>query len=256
MTPLRSLGLDDLTLTDEGSYRHVGIYRELKQAMSARGLRFLVPTEGSGVDRYGSVLLLNLAFWQPEDVAEVLVDDVLAADQLAHNAWHRLAHAALGEHARTADAILLAESIASAFDLYLVGRLVGHAPDSEFLETQVPAMREAAENAGVDAAGFEAIVERAVANPEQAFEQLRQLLFDTSTALVRARGVEEAAAILAIAAKHPMGALLHHYELPTWVLYARAYASSAEPSDAVRTIDRELRGAADPIDWLERHWLA
>jgi len=255
MTSLRSVSLSDLDIEDERSFRHVGIYQSLKRAMVARGLTFLVPTEGSGIDRYESVLLLNLAFWSPDDVAEVLIDERLTADQLAHNAWHKLAHAALGEDARTAEGILFAECVASAFDVYSVGRLVGHAVDSDFLETQVPAMREAAENAGLDEEGFEALVARTIENPERAFEELRQLLFDTTTALVSAPGLTKAAEVLAAASSHPMAPLLHHYELPTWVLYARAYGTSQGRSETVRAMDRALREAADPMAWLEKHWV-
>ncbi len=255
MTALRTLALTELTIEDEGSFRHVGIYRELKQALLTRGVQFLVPNEGGGVESYESVLLLNLAFWSPDDVAEVLLDERITADQLAHNAWHRLATSALGEHARTTEGLLLAECVASAFDVYFVGRLVGHAVESDFLETQVPRMREAAEAAGVDEDAFELLIERMVANPEQAFESLRQLLFDTTTALVQAPDLAAAAAILAGTAGHPMAALLHHYELPTWVLYARAYGTSPGRCEAVRAVDGELRAARDPIAWLETHWL-
>lgn len=251
-----SCELADLTLEDEASFRHVGLYRELKRAMVDAKLRFLVARPESGVDRLDSVLLLNLAYWTPDAAAEVLVDDRLAADQLVHSAWHRLAHDALGSAARSADGLLFAEALASAFDVYLVGRLVGHAPESGFLETQVPAMRDAAEAAGLDEAGFERLLDRMVAEPESAFESLRQLLFDTTTALVAAPDLESAAVVLARAADHPMGALLHHYELPSWVLYARAYGSAVDPCDAVRALDRTLRSERDSLAWLERNWLS
>ena len=67
--------------------------------------------------------------------------------------------------------------------------------------------------------------------------------------------IQRAAEILAANSKHPMAPLLHHYELPTWVLYARAYGTSQGPCEAVRAIDRELRAAVDPIAWLETHWI-
>lgn len=256
MPSLRSASLADLSIEDERSFHHVGLYRELKRAMVERDLRFLVAVPGGGVDRYEDTLLLNLAFWHPDEVSEVLVDELLTADQLAHNAWHRLANEHLEEHARTADGILFAESVASAFDVYLVGRLVGNAPDAEFLESQVPAMREAAEAAGLDEAGFAALVAWMQAEPERAFEELRQLLFDTTTALVAAHDIHHAAAVLEAQAKHRMAPLLHHYELPTWVLYARAYGTSRAPCEQVRSFDRELRGVSDPLALLEERWLA
>ena len=67
------------------------------------------------------------------------------ADVVAHAAWHYLAARALAPAAGrslSVDALFLGEAIASAFDVYLVGRLLGHAPRSTFLETQVPAMAE------------------------------------------------------------------------------------------------------------------
>jgi hypothetical protein len=259
MTLLRTVALADLTIDDERSFRHVGIYQELKRAIAPFGLKFNVPASPAlGPD---ATRVLNLAFWQPGQVAEVLPEDRMAADQLAHNAWHLMAQVALGADSGTADGMMLAEAVASAFDVYLVGRLIGHAPDSEFLATQVPAMSEAAEAAGVDEAGFEKLVERMAAEPERCFEELRALLFDTGTALVAATTARDldalhaASDVLGRAAAAPLGALLHHYELSTWVLHARAYATSLDPCEAVRAMDRELRAAPDAVVWLERHWL-
>src|SRR6202012_2696764 len=107
------------------------------------------------------VLFLNLTFWDPGEQGDVLASDVIPADVVTHVAWHHLARRALDKvgAGTSADALLLGEAIASAFDLHLVGRLLGHAPDAQFLETQVPAMAEVAEAAGLDEAGFEALLE-------------------------------------------------------------------------------------------------
>ncbi len=259
MSLLRTVALADLTLEDERSFRHVGVYHELKRVFTAAAPTFCVPaTSALGPD---AARVLNLALWRPGGVAEVLPDEHLTADQLAHNAWHLVAHGALGAHADAADGMLLAEAIASAFDVYLVGRLIGHGPDAEFLATQVPAMSDAAHAAGLDEAGFARLLERMAAEPERCFEELRALLFDTATALVGAAGasgmagLHAASEILGRAAAAPLGALVHHYELPTWVLHARAYATSLAPCEPVRAVDRALRGAEDAVAWLERAWL-
>lgn len=241
--------LDDLTIEDERSMSHVAVYAELRRWLRGAGVRFAV-MDGPRSDH---ALVLNLAFWRPGDLAEVLADDVITADQLAHNAWHALAAAKLGEGARSVAGLLLAEATASAFDIYLVGRLLGHAPDSDFLTSQVPAMADAALDAGLDEAGFESLLERASAEPEAAFEELRQLLFDTATALFAASDVSEAAEVLQSAEKHPFAALLHHYELSTWVLFARCYGRGDE--QAAIEVDRALRAADDSIAWLEENWL-
>ncbi len=243
------LQLDDLSIEDERSLAHVGVYAELKRWLRASNTRFAVM---SG-ERADHALVLNLAFWRPGDVAEVLADDVIAADQVAHNAWHAAAAARLGAASRSAAGLLLAEAVASAFDLYLVGRLLGHAPESSFLATQVPAMTEAAFDAGLDEDAFAALLAGASRDPEAAFEGLRQLLFDGSRQLLEAPDLEAAAAVFEGLEAHPYAALLHHYELSTWVLFARCYGEG--DGAAALAVDRELRESADSLAWLVEHWL-
>jgi hypothetical protein len=252
----RSLGLNELTITDEQSLRHVGLYDELKQALRRDGYRFRVPERGTAP--WDRVLFLNLTFWDPGEQGDVLESDVIPADVVTHVAWHHLARRALAGAGvgAGADALFLGEAIASAFDLYLIGRVLGHAPDAEILETQVPAMAEVAEAAGLDEAGFEALLESVAADPDRAFEDLRALLFDACTALVACAGVEDAAAALARFEGHRFGPLLHHYELSNWILYARAHAAGAlSPDAAVRAIDAALRSAPIALDWLQAKWL-
>ena len=240
---MRTMSLLELHIEDEASFRHVAIYADLKAALRRHDAKFCVDDAAE---------LLNLAFWRPAGVAEVLRDEVISADQVAHNAWHVVAAAALGDAAQSKEGLLLAESIASAFDIYMTGRLLGHSPDALFLTTQIPAMREAAELAGFEERQFTALLTAASDEPEKSFEQLRQLLFDVSTELVACDGIDDAARIMQQAAEHPFAPLLDHYELPTWVLFARAYGHDA--SADVRAIDRELRNADDSVAWLER-WL-
>src|SRR5262249_15015848 len=125
-----------------------------------------------------------------------------------------------------------------------------------FLETQVPAMAEVAEAAGLPEEGFEAILSDVSADPDRAFEDLRQLLFDAATTLVRSEGVEDAALALAPLDRHRFGPLLHHYELSNWVLYGRAYAATKlAPDPEVRAFDASLRAAPCALDRLEQEWL-
>ncbi len=209
---------------------------------------------------------MNLTFWDASEGGDVLVDDAIPADVVAHVAWHDLTRRALaaapGERrAPSAEGLFLGESIASAFDLYLVGRLLGHAPESEFLETQVPAMASIAESAGLNEDAFEALMAAVAADPERAFEDLRQLLFDASIALFRCRSTGEASDALAPFDARRFGALLHHYELSTWILYAKAYAAKPDPgsdasdAEAALAIDASLRGAPISLDWLTERWI-
>ena len=251
---IRSLTLDDLTIDDERSYRHVALYAELKASLRQDGYRFLVPEGGASWDR---VLFLNLTFWSPSEGGDLLAGDHIPADVVTHVAWHHLAARALGLDRRDAPAegMLLAESIASAFDLFLVGRLIGHAPGSDFLETQVPAMAEAAEAAGLSEDGFEALLADVARDPDRAFEDLRALLFDAGSALLRCTSIQAAAEVLDRFAAHRFAPILHHYELSTWILHARAAGGSVDPDPTARAVDAALRAAPVSLDWLAARWV-
>ncbi|MGK3990693.1 hypothetical protein WME99_47040 [Sorangium sp. So ce136] len=251
---LKSLTLDELTIDDERSFRHVGLYDDLKQVLRRDGYRFRVPEVEASWDR---VVFLNLTFWSQSEQGDLIASDHLAADVVAHVAWHHLAHRALTAARAgappSAEGLLLAEAIASAFDLYLVGRLLGHAPNADFLATQVPAMAEAAEAAGLSDAGFEALLEGVSADPERAFEDLRALLFDVTTALLPCDRMSRAAEILEGFDAHRFAPLLHHYELSNWLLSTRALGPAPDP--AARAVDAALRSAAVSLEWLEQRWV-
>ena len=255
--PLPSFGLGDLTIDDERSFRHVAIYDKLKRVLIDDAYAFRVPVPGSPRATWDRVVFLNLTFWSAAEPADVLVDRHIAADVVAHVAWHHLARKAVAPAgALSADALMFGESIASAFDLYLVGRLLGHAPDSEFLRSQVPAMSEAAEVAGLDEDAFETLLKSTADDPERAFEDLRALLFDAATTLVHCDSVDAAADALERFDSHRFAPLLHHYALSNWVLYARAYAPTRlAPDPLVRALDASLRAAPVSLDWLEQRWL-
>ena len=132
--PLRSLALDELKIDDEASFKHVAIYHRLKEALRKSEHRFKVAGVGENAS-WDRVLFLNLTFWSSADDASVLCDDHIAPDEIAHTALH---HVVGREVARVSAsgapspaALLFSEAIASAFDLYLVGRLLPNAPKSE-----------------------------------------------------------------------------------------------------------------------------
>ncbi len=257
----REVTLDAMTIDDAESFRHVGLYADLEEILRRDRYSFrILPRSASKAKtpRWDRALLLNLTFWGARG-GDVMVDEHIAADVVAHAAWHHLASRALSPSAKSApsaDALFLGEAIASAFDVYLVGRLLGHAPRSSFLATQVPAMADAASAAGLSADGFDALLAAIARDPDRAFEDLRALLFDASTTLVRCRGADDALDALAGFDRHPFAPLLHHYELSSWVLYARAYASTTTKDPRVRAVDRALRKAPVAIDWLANEWVS
>ena len=250
--------ITEMTIDDERSFAHVALYADLKQWLRLSNFRFRImpPARDERADR---VLLLNLTFWGANQGGDVLVCDVIPADVVTHVAWHDLAARALPslrpDGAPSVAALFLGEAIASAFDLYLVGSLLGRVKKSDFLDTQVPAMADAAHAAGLGPNEFAELLASFAADPVRAFADLRELLFDASTALYACRTVEQAAVALAAFDQHRFSALLHHYELSNWVLYARAYGD-ATPDPRAAAIDTALRTEPDALAWLTATWLA
>lgn len=243
--------LSELTIRDERTFRHIALYERLKQRLLDDGYTFRVAAEPGGAEDWARALFLNLTYWKGDGGDDVLAEWALDADVVAHAAWHHAVGALLAQDGPpSADALLFGEAVASAFDLYLLGRTFGRTRSSTFLDSAVPALIEAAMNAGLDEQAADALIQGVVDDPDAAFESLRALLFDVTTALVGCRDVDAAAAVLASVREHPFEPILHHYELSNWVLYAQAHSSSVAPDARVRALDAAMRAAPASVDWL------
>ena len=125
------------------------------------------------------------------------------------------------------------------------------------MTSQVPIMAEAAEQAGLSSDAFSVLMDDVVRDPEQAFEDLRALLLDVTMALFQCADAKAAQAALEAFVGHRFSALLHHFQLSAWVLYARAYGS-ADPAvgttSAIHQLDVALRQVPVSLDWLESNW--
>jgi hypothetical protein len=117
-------------------------------------------------------------------------------------------------------------------------------------------MAESASAAGLVGEDFDALLQGIADDPDRAFEDLRELLFDATRALTAAANAEEAHLALTRFDGHRLASLLHHYELSNWVLFARAYAKSGPNAGTrAREVDRALREAPVALDWLTKTWL-
>jgi hypothetical protein len=256
---LRDVGISELTIDDDAILTNIALYRGLRRHMKDRGYRFRVAEPGTSVS-WDRALFLNLTFWTQQGGGDVLCDEHLAADVLAHAALHhivneQLAFAAAGR-VPTATAAFFGESIASAFDLYLVGRLRENAPESDFIASQLPIMAETALQAGLSQAAFDLLIQTVQRDPERAFEDMRVLLFEVSLALHGCHGVDDALAVLSSFSTHRFASLLHHLQISNWVLHARAHATlHAAQDDAVHAFDATLRAAPCSLDWIAQHWI-
>jgi hypothetical protein len=260
---LETRTIDDLVIDDEASFAGVELYADLREILRRDRYEFRVLPR-SAAPRWDRALFLNLTFWGSDAGGDVLVDDHIAADVVAHVAWHHLAARAFapagssrGVARPSVEALVLGEAIASAFEVYLIGRLLRHAPSrSSFLETQVSAMAETARGAGMSKIHFEALLQSIALDPERAFEDLREILCDAARALAGCSTAAAALSVLAAFDAHRFGPLLHRYELSNWLLYARAYGAGAVGRDAaVRAVDQALRKHANPLAWLTRVWV-
>src|SRR5258708_28234233 len=120
--------VDELTIEDEASFRHVGLYADLKEVLRRAKYTFRVLPGGRHA-RADRALLLNLTYWSAEAGGDILAESRVPADVVAHVAWHHLAARALASAPRaplSVEALFLGESIASAFDVYLEGRSEEH----------------------------------------------------------------------------------------------------------------------------------
>jgi hypothetical protein len=262
MPTFTSKPLRKLHLQDAASFKALPLYHALYNALCAAKYTFRVlPKQDTG--RWDRAVTLNLTFWSADAGGDILVDNSIAPDVVAHVAWHHLASKAFSviAHGRapSADALILGESIASAFDVYLVGKLIRVAPDAAFLETQIAAMSETASAAGMSERAFEKMLMEMSENPERAFEDLRCLLFDVTTALLVCSTAAEALKVFHVHRKHRFAALLHRYELSNWVLYTRAYALGKRPYRPdlkLRRFDQAMRNAKISLGYLCQEWLS
>jgi len=254
--PFSLCRLDALTIEDERAFRHVDLYADLKAVLVADRYTFRVlPASAAG--RWDRALLLNLTFWGASEGGDVLAQRSIPADVVAHVAWHHLAAKALGPGPLSPAALFLGEAIASAFDLYLVGRLLAQRGRSSFLDSQVPAMAETAAGAGLGPAAFHALLERVAEDPAAAFEEVRSMLFEAAMTLYACDDAVAALSALAKLDKRPYAPLLHRFELSNWVLYARSFgARGANKNKAANATDAALRASKVSLEWLVREWLA
>lgn len=246
--------LSDLEILDAESFAHVGVWRDLRDVLERSDHTFLV-LEGPRAT-YDRALALNLTYWSAAEGGDVLPEARIDADVVAHAAWHHLASRAMParDGRASVESMFVGEAIASAFDVYLVGRLLGHATESSFLESQVPLMTDTAAAAGATDDEIERLLGAIADDPDAAFASLYALLMDATSAMFSAADAATAARALASLDGSPTSALLHRFELSNWVLYARAYGDPA-PDPRARAVDEAIRAARAPVDWLDDAWV-
>jgi len=118
-------------------------------------------------------------------------------------------------------------------------------------------MAETTSAAGLSKDGFRRLLRDVAAAPEGSFGDLQALLFDVTSALAACDGAEDGLKVLVRFEGHRFAALLHHYELSNWVLFARAQGrSEKKPDRRARAVAEALRASEMPLGWLATQWVA
>ena len=248
--------LSDLIVPDEAAYEDFPLWAKLKARLVEQEVEMYLADPASSNRHWADTALINHTVLLPRGATEILHDRNVPADALMHTAWHHAGVEAMGALSSSAEGLLLGESVASAFDAFVVGTLLRtESEHPSALDTQVPAMAEAAAAGGGSPEDFEALLHRMAEDPEGSFEELRELLFDVSMGLLRADGVDAADEVLSNVHGHVFAPILHHYDLSIWVLYARAFGKDLKAHASLRKIDVALREESHPLAWLESHWL-
>jgi hypothetical protein len=250
--------LDALRIRDARPFSHILHYAPLKQRLIDAQYTFQLLPKSANV---ASAQLLNLTYWGAPAEAlvggDVLTEAAIDADVVCHVGWHHMLRetlAADGDNSSSAASLFLGESVASAYDLYMLGVLMLRAPSCGFVQTQAPAIADCATASGLSKRAFAQQLQTIALDPEAAFAALRTLLFDVTTALYLAKTQAAAFTILQSVREAPYSWLLPRFELSNWVLYARAYAKKAT-SAAASKLNRELAITERPLELLTSRYL-
>ena len=248
--PLRRVTLNDLAIVDHATMDGVDVYPALTQRLVDDAYPFLVAAPQGGTEDWARVLFLNLTYWGGE--GDVLCDDAIAADVVAHVGWHHaIAQTLHPTGPPTVSALAFGEAVASAFDIYLIGHLLKQSLHTELLATAVPRIRDVALDSGLDEDAVDNLLIDIAADPEAAFESLRALLFDVTRALVDCTTVEQGADVLDAVREHRFACLLHHFEVSNWVLHMQA-RGRRQPDSATQALDEAMRASSSPLMHLSR----
>ena len=85
----RLVTLDDLTIDDRSAFEGVALYGRLERILRRSAHRFRIPEQGQTVS-WDRALFLNLTYWNDAEEADVLCDDHIPADVVAHVGWHKV----------------------------------------------------------------------------------------------------------------------------------------------------------------------
>jgi hypothetical protein len=194
--------------------------------------RFAVIAEGRGMAR-----LLNLLCWDAASGTEFLDDQEMPADQAIHMAIHQVIERDLGS--TTPEHMLLAETIASASDLYLLGKLAKAGEETAFVTETMESFSFYYETYAAKAEHLETLLQAVLTSPFMAMSQVADFLFETGLLLFQPLSNAEA---LRACTAHAFYPLIHHYNITNWIMAIRERHPDPRPTENPLSPSRFMNG--------------
>lgn len=183
----------------------------------------------------GLARLVNLLHWDASENLEYLDGEGVLADQIIHFAVHHVMNRF--NQCNTAKGMLFAECMASAADVYLVGKLSQAGEETDFLQDTLESFSTYYEMYAVDETHLELMLSTILEQPFKAMMDLANYLFQFGSALLGAQPDLEKLIQLQEHFSYP---LVHHYNISNWILTIRSKFpgyDDAEPDlSTIRTL--------------------
>lgn len=198
-------------------------------------------------DSRGRARLLNLMDWNVQSGHEYLDGDAIFADQVLHVGLHHAVDACLE---KSAAAMLFAEALASASDLYALGMLSKAGEETDFVADTMESFAAFYEMYGEEQQ-LERLLKRTTRDPYKAMLEVCNFLYDTLLPMLYPAQAHTAIEVLAKAETSDLYPLLHHFNTSNWVFLIRRAFDQLSGEAAVEGLRKQLsKGPAAFNAWL------
>ena len=228
--------LEDLEVYEAETYRKANIklldYAHL--LLSQMQTKAILFADSKGIAR-----IANLLLWEAGKGQEFIDGHGIYADQLIHSAIHQLLEHVLGsKHPLN---MLFAECLASASDIYLLGKLSQAGQETDFLHDTLESYGSYYELYAHQDEDFVTTLNAIRRKPFETMIALADYLFEFCEPLLYPQTVRDSTLPLVMAERCHFYPLVHHYNISNWILTIRgkhAKPPSAPPAalDAIRAL--------------------
>ena len=234
-----ALALSDLAIDEADAFRRAGIDLLDAALPLLKNHRFIV-TPGKGLAR-----LADLLNWRAGALCEHIDRRGVSADQVIHFAIHHVLDQNLEEN--HPGAVLLAECLASASDLYLLGKLSQAGEETAFLSDTIESMCSYYEMYAAEPDHLEQFFAAFLENPFETMVETACFLFHFGAAFLKS---EPDLAVLTRFSENARYPLVHHYNLTNWILTIRARFPDHKTENLDYSPER-MKFLADESSFLE-----